>query len=132
MPRDILAIENGKDLGLAVTALPKAVNVLSVQLGDLEYATDFGVDKEYFLNSPYLLKTESYKYYLVERLARFQVNVAQIKDTIGALFEKYAFTIAREIDYSKGFTTQQIIDNVLLDADGSELLDADGSPLIDG
>lgn len=130
--RDIVNVQNGMDLGVASSDLPKAANVLSVQLGDLEYQPDFGVDKRYFLERPEAFQNESFKAYLVQRLAEAQINVNEVLETVETLFRKYTFYVRQDFDPANRFTQNEIIDNVLTDADGEYLLDADGSPLTDG
>lgn len=129
--KDIFSVEDSMDLVVAESSIPRAANVLSVQLGDLEYAADFGVDKKYFLASPFLFQTESFKAYLVQRLADYQINVASVMDTFLTLMRKLTFFIPEEIDPAIRFTNEEIIDNVLTDADGAYLTDADGGYLTD-
>lgn len=73
------------------TQTQKAKNILSVQLGDLEYAQDFGVDLRYFLSDDFRFQNESFKSYLVQRLSAYGVNVASLQDLIEDLFHSYNF-----------------------------------------
>lgn len=86
---DIVEVKNG-DLNVFDAIVCKAGNVLSIQLGSLEYAPDFGVDLRFFLQSDFQFQNESFKAYLVQRLAESQVNVAKVVDTVNTLSEKYA------------------------------------------
>lgn len=129
--RDLSIIEEGRDLELANTVLPKAVNVISIQLGDLEYAPNFGSDKRYFLEQPAFFQNESFKAYLVKRLTEHGINVSSVGEMIHSLFAEYQFNIP-EIPYAPDFSNREILSNVLLDADGSYLTDSDGAPLLDG
>lgn len=90
---DIVSITNGQDLGLADAVVSKAANLISVQLGSLEYIPDWGVDQEYFLTSPLQFQTDSYKAYLIQRLTENQINVASVTDILSALFETLTFEV---------------------------------------
>ncbi len=131
MIRDIITIEDGLDLGLSLSNVPRAANVLSVQLGELEYANSFGIDKRYFLETPVLFQNESFKMYLVQRLTEHGINVSEVAESIYTLFSKLTFFLPQEIP-APDFSTRDILDNALLDADGAMLTDSDGAPLIDG
>jgi hypothetical protein len=99
---DIVEVEDGKDIVVADSSVAKAANVLSVQLGTLEYAKDFGVDLRFFLTSNLRFQNDSFRAYLVERLARHQVNVTEVPETIDALFGKYTFMIGGDNENEKG------------------------------
>lgn len=90
---DIIDVIDGEDLGVFDTAVGKAGNVLSVQIGDLEYSSDFGVDLRYFLESQLEFQNESFKAYCVQRLAEHQVNVSQVIETIETLFTQYTYSV---------------------------------------
>jgi hypothetical protein len=99
---DIVVIEDGLDLGIADTAVSKAANVLSIQLGDLEYEPTFGVDLKYFLNSEIKFQNASFKAYLIQRLTEHLVNVAQVVETVEAIYAKYSFYVGSANDIAKG------------------------------
>jgi hypothetical protein len=90
---DIIQIQSGSDLKLADTAVPKAVNIASVQLGSLTYAPTFGVDLDYFLNSDFIFQNSSFKAYIVQRLAEFNVNVSDVIQSINPLYETYLYKV---------------------------------------
>lgn len=90
---DIVQVEDELDLGIQDSVVGKAGNVLSVQLGSLEYAPDFGVDLAYFLQSGLQFQNSSFKSYLVQRLVASQVNVTEVVDQINALYEKLTFYV---------------------------------------
>ncbi len=90
---DIIEVADGKDLGVADSIVPKAANLLSVQLGALEYAPNFGVDLRYFLENPVRFQNESFKAYLIQRLTENQISVSEVLETLEALFEKYTFFV---------------------------------------
>ncbi len=87
--KDIIEVNQGEDLDVIDSIVSKAGNVLAIQLGDLEYAPDFGVDLRFFLQSDFQFMNESFKAYLVQRLTESQVNVAQVIETVDFLFQKY-------------------------------------------
>lgn len=80
--KDIVRIENGKDLEIGNTAVPKAANVLSTQLGSLEYAPEFGADIAYFLDNPIEFQTPSFTSYLIQRLAVSMINVTEVMEIV--------------------------------------------------
>jgi hypothetical protein len=91
---DIVEIPtDGRDLKLVDSDIMKAGNVVTVQLGSLEYAPDFGSDLRYFLETNFEIQSESFKAYLIERLTQSQVNVTQVISVIDTLFEKHTFLI---------------------------------------
>lgn len=75
-----------KDLNIFDTQAPKAGNILSVQIGSLEYAKDLGIDMNYFLSDQFRFQNESFKSYIIEVLANRGVNVANIESVINTLF----------------------------------------------
>lgn len=90
---DINDTPNGSDMKISNTIVPKAANVLSVQIQSLEYAPDFGVDLKYFLNSEFEIQNESFKAYLVQRLSESQINVTSVLETIESLYSTYLFSV---------------------------------------
>lgn len=84
------------DLVMFDTQTPKAANILSIQLGSLEYALEFGIDLRYFLQNGIKFQNESFKSYLIERLANQGVNVSSLIDTLEPLFAEYNFNLAPE------------------------------------
>lgn len=94
---------NGGDLLVLDTQVPKAANLLQVQIGYLEYAQDFGIDLEFFLDPQFQFQNESFKAYLIQRLSENHVNVNQVFDSIDTFFEKYTFTVGDPEVSSGGF-----------------------------
>lgn len=92
MNSDIVST-NGPDLGIARTDTARAGNILSVQLGSLEYAPNFGIDLKFFLDSEFQIQNASFKAYLVERLLAQQVNVVNVLEVINTLSASYIFGI---------------------------------------
>ncbi len=100
---DIVEIPtDGRDLGVQNSAVPKAANVINVQLGSLEYAQAFGSDLRYFLNSEFQIQNESFKAYLIQRLTENQVNVSSVIEVIDRLFQKFIFSVDDADDNSGG------------------------------
>lgn len=88
---DIVSV--GGDIQLFDSQVPKAANILSVQVESLEYAPDLGIDLAYFLNEEFRFQNESFKAYLIERLAAQGVNVSSVIDTVERVYRKYTFEI---------------------------------------
>lgn len=86
--------ESGLDAGVVDTNVARAGNILSIQLGALEYAPDLGIDLEYFLSEDFSFQNESFKAYLIQILASYSINVATITDTVENLYRQYTFNIS--------------------------------------
>lgn len=102
MIQDIVGIPDGTDLQLARSDVAKAANVLSVQLGELEYAPNFGVDHKYFLDAEVAFQNESYRAYLVQRLVEHQVNIMQCVSTLSAFMETITYQVGEPFENGKG------------------------------
>lgn len=100
---DIVGI--GEDLMIQTSQVPRAANLLQTQIGALEYAPDFGIDLRYFLDNPIQFQTESFKAYLVERLANYGINVAEIGDVLESVSRTYTINLAPE-ETSTGMITR--------------------------
>lgn len=102
---DIVAIGEGVggDIRVFDAQTSKAANVLSVQLGRLEYAQEFGVDLEFFIQEDFQFQNESFKSYLIQRLAEHHINVNSVLDTVEALFRKLTFVVGDADRNSGGF-----------------------------
>jgi len=87
-------IEITDDIGVFDSDVPKAQNVLSVQLGTLDYAPDFGIDLVYFLSEDFQFQNDSFKAYLTQRLAESSINVSSLDITEDSLFSTYKFNLA--------------------------------------
>lgn len=98
---DIVGI--GEDLRLFDAQTSKAANVLSVQLGSLEYAKDFGIDLRFFLNENFQFQNESFKAYCIQRLSESHVNVNQVLDVLGGLFRELTFVVGDSEKDTGGF-----------------------------
>lgn len=79
---DIVSTETGLDMGIFDTDVERAKNILSVQLEALTYLQDFGIDLRYFLNEDFAFENESFKSYLIQRLANYGINVTKVLETM--------------------------------------------------
>lgn len=89
---DITGVDT--DIRVLNTDVMRSANILSVQLGSLEYAQDLGIDLEFFLSEEFIFQNESFKAYLVEVLARRGINVSSVIQTVETLFQKYTFSVS--------------------------------------
>lgn len=102
---DIVKVENGKDLKVYSSVAPKAANVVSTQLGSLEYAQAFGSDLKYFINSDFRFQNDSFKAYLVTRLTQHQINVVDVLETIESLYNSYTYFVGEIESTGEGFVS---------------------------
>ena len=91
---DIVSV--GSDIGFFDTQTVKAANIFSVQLGNLEYAPDLGIDLRYFLSEDFRFQNESFKSYLIQVLANNAINVASLGELIENLLTRLTFNIVSE------------------------------------
>jgi len=85
---DIVAFDE-KGMQLFDTQTEQAANILSVQLGALEYAPDLGIDLKYFLTEKIAFQDDSFKAYIVQALAQRGINVASLIEAIDWLESNY-------------------------------------------
>ncbi len=102
---DALTPIEGKDLPVANTIAPKAGNVVNIQLGSLDFAKDFGVDLEYFINADFQFQSDSFKAYLVQRLTQHKVNVSRVISLLNNFVENNIFTVGESPDTAGGIQT---------------------------
>jgi len=86
----------GTDLVMIDTQTNRAANILSVQIGALEYAPTLGIDLRYFLTESITFQNASFQAYLIEVLANNGINVASVQNVIHALFEEYKINLVPE------------------------------------
>lgn len=89
-------ISQSGDIGLYDTQTMKAANILSVQLGSLEYEPTLGIDLKFFLDEDYSFQNESFRAYLIEILANNGVNVSTVIEVVENLYSQYTFNISSE------------------------------------
>ncbi len=88
---DIISISD--DLGMFDSQIARAANILSVQVGSLTYAPLLGIDLKYFLSENYRFQNESFKAYLIDRLANNSINVSSVIESLENLYAQYTFKI---------------------------------------
>ncbi len=93
MLKDIVAVTDGADLQVAQSEAPRAANILSTQVGELEYAPNLGIDLRYFLESEFRIQNASFKAYLVQSLLEQRVNVINVVEAIESLYARYTFGV---------------------------------------
>jgi hypothetical protein len=90
---DIAYSQPGLDLGTHDTQTFRAKNILSIQLGELVYEPELGIDLKFFLSEEFRFENASFKSYLIQVLAARSINVASIDNSAFNLFEKYTFNL---------------------------------------
>lgn len=85
---------NSSGMQVYDTQTQQAANILSVQLGALEYAQDLGIDLRYFLDERIQFQDESFKGYLIQALAQRGINVASLTDLQQDLLEQYNINLS--------------------------------------
>ncbi len=88
---DILSVTD--DIGLLDTQIMRASNILSVQIDALEYEPELGIDLKYFLSEEFRFQNESFKAYLIQRLASYSINVASVVEVVENLYNNYTFNL---------------------------------------
>jgi hypothetical protein len=91
---DIMEITT--DLGVLNSKIKRAENVLSIQLGSLEYAPDFGVDLDYFLAEDFQFQNTAFKSYLLQRLAESSIDVMSVVELVEKLYTTMTFNLTPE------------------------------------
>lgn len=91
---DIVSI--GSDIGLYNTQTPRAANILSIQIGQLEYAPLMGIDLKYFLSEDFRFQNDSFKAYLIEVLANNSINVSSVVEAVESLFTNIQLNLKPE------------------------------------
>lgn len=85
--------ETTGDLNTFDTQNYRAANILSVQVGSLEYEPELGIDLDYFLDPNFRFQNESFKSYLIQVLANYSINVASVDELVQDLSNKYTFNL---------------------------------------
>jgi hypothetical protein len=99
---DIMEIPDGGDMVVRPSAVAKAGNVLAVQVKELEYAPEFGIDKKYFFSSEFQFQDESFRAYLMNRLMQHGVDVYQVVTTTDLFKQSHAFEVGETIQGTGG------------------------------
>ncbi len=93
---DIVPNSNGDDFKQIDTQVYRAANILSVQIGNLEYAKDLGIDLDYFLSPDFNFQNSSFQAYLVQVLTIWGVNVTSVVETITTFMSDFTFSIIQK------------------------------------
>lgn len=93
---DILTQYTGPDIGLADTEVERGANLLSIQIGALEYAPTWGIDLTFFLDPDYKFQNDSFKAYLLNQLANNSINVASLVETVHTFYSQYTFNLTEQ------------------------------------
>lgn len=94
--RDIVQVLNNLDLNVDDSIVPKGANLLSVQIGALEYSKEFGIDLKFFLDNTIVFQTESFKSYLVQRLSQNFINVTELINVVDNLVLDLNFSLDQQ------------------------------------
>ncbi len=103
---DIISSEDGQDMQIYNTQAPRAANILSVQVGALEYEPTMGIDLAFFLDPNFKYQNESFTSYLIEVLANWGVNVASVGETIHDLYQDLSIDVSPD-ETSTALVAQQ-------------------------
>ncbi len=83
----------GLDAGVLDTQVYRAGNIMSVQIGALEYAPELGIDLAYFLSEDFRFQNESFKSYLIQILANYSINVESVVEVVNSLYSQLTFSV---------------------------------------
>ena len=92
---DIVSTGSG-ELQAFDTQVNRAANLLSVQLGALEYAPEVGIDLNYFLSDQFKFEDAAFYSYLVQVLASFGINVATVMSAVQNLYQSLKLNLSPE------------------------------------
>lgn len=101
--KDIILIEDGRDIRVEDSIVPKAANLLGTQLGRLIYEQDFGVDIAFFLDNPVIFENESFKSYLIQQLAQRNINTIDALNIVENLYSELTLTLQDNSNTDEGF-----------------------------
>lgn len=101
---DIVGFDS-KGMQIYDTQTQQAANILSVQLGVLEYEPTLGIDLKYFLTEKINFQDDSFKAYLVQTLASYGINVSSLIEVMKALDSDYNINLS-PVDNSTGLITR--------------------------
>lgn len=93
---DIGFDEQKKDFKLVDSSIYKAKNLLEIQLGDLFYLDDWGIDLEYFFDENILFQNESFIAYIQDRLVKKNIFVEDVSNVVSNFVQKIGITIGEE------------------------------------
>lgn len=86
---------DGQDAAVQDTNLFKAKNVADVQLGSLNYAQEFGVDKKFFMDSEFNISSATYGAHVMERLAQAGIPASIAIGVASSFADKVSVSVER-------------------------------------
>ena len=92
---DIINIVDGDDLHIQHNIAMKAGNIISTQLGSLDFRPDFGSDLKYFLQEDLKFQSESFKSYLVGRLSEYSIQVNDTRTIIEQFTNRFLLSVGQ-------------------------------------
>lgn len=101
---DIISLDSS-GMGTYDTQVERAANILSVQLGALEYWPEGGIDLRYFLTETIQFQDSAFRSYLIQILATWGINVSSFVSELEALLSNYFIEISPE-DNSGGMVAR--------------------------
>lgn len=93
MKKDVQYDESKNDLVFIASDLPRAANLMDIQLGALTYAPEWGADKAYFLNPDFEIQAECFEAHLLQRMAYWGINVANFAAKQGKFCREMLFNL---------------------------------------
>lgn len=91
MIKDVRYNKQANDLEFVSSELPRAENLIGVQLGTLNYQPNWGVDLEYFLNPNYEIQAECFEAHLLQRIGFWGMNVIEFMHKQGKFVREMIF-----------------------------------------
>ena len=100
MIKDVQYDAAKNDLVIVSSEVPRAANLLDVQLGTLYFAPTWGVDKDCFLNPDYEIQSESFEAYLLQQIGYWGMNVVHFVSEQGKFLRRMVFGFGTPKDNS--------------------------------
>ena len=94
MMKDVQYDEAKNDLIFVSSEVPRAANLIDVQLGTLVYAQEWGADKAFFLDPDFEIQAECFESHLLQRMGYWGMNVAGFASKQGKFCREMLFNFA--------------------------------------
>lgn len=98
MIKDVRYNAQMNDLEFVSSELPRAENLIGVQLGTLNYQPNWGVDLEYFLNPNFEIQAECFEAHLLQRIGFWGMNVIEFMSKQGKFVREMIFKFSASKD----------------------------------
>ena len=98
MIKDVRFNEQKNDLEFMASELPRAENLIGVQLGSLVFQPDWGVDLQHFLNPNYEIQAECFESHLIQRIGFWGMNVIDFIPKQGKFIREMIFNFTNTKD----------------------------------